>query len=160
MKLRGLLGFEQFYNYDEEENLQNLSGCIWNDKPGLTVELTDESATAGEQASAPVQSTNKPPKRPQLQPAELSQNLINAMFEGTSDTEIVESEDELWDLPKLKGPEKGTAISQSLAMLINTACTSQCATDNNVNKYKIQSNCDKLVSPLVNNEIWKLMPRR
>ena len=32
MKLRELLGFEQFYNYDEEENLQNLFGCSWNDK--------------------------------------------------------------------------------------------------------------------------------
>ena len=129
-------------------------------KPGLTVELTDESATAGEQASAPVQSINKPPKRPPLQPAELSQNLINTMFEGTSDIEVVENENEFWDLPKLKGPEKGPAISQSLATLINTACTSQCATDNIVNKYRIPSNCDKLTSPMVNNEIWKIGKRK
>lgn len=158
MKLRELLGFEQFYHYDEEENLQNLFGCTWPDKPSLTVELTDESSTARELASAPIQSTSKP-KRTPLQPSELSQNLINAMFEGTSDTEKVENEDEPWDLPKLKGPEKGPAISQSLAILINTACTSPCATDSIVEKYKIPSNCEKLVSPLVNSEIWKLMPK-
>ena len=68
----------------------------------------------------------------------MSQNLINAMFEpqgvvGSNSSQ----EHEIWDLPKLKGPVKGPAISQSLANLINATCTSQCVTDELVAKYKV-----------------------
>ena len=63
-------------------------------------------------------------------------------------------------LPKLKGPIKGPAIPQSLANLINTTCTSQCVTDDLVAKHKVPENCDKLCSPMVNNEIWKIMNKR
>ena len=64
------------------------------------------------------------------------------------------------DLPVLKGPEKGPAISQSLADLINTACTSQCKLDNIISKYKVPSNCDMACSPAINNEVWKVMSNR
>lgn len=161
VKLKELLGFNEFYDYNEEENLHNLFGCSWDDKPGLTVELTDESV--GElpvAAPVPAESSNKTKRNP-LQPVELSQNMINAMFEGSSDyeAESTNQNEEVWDLPKTKGPEKGPAISQSLANLINTVCTSQFETEKIVEKYKIPSNCDKLPSPLVNNEIWKLMTK-
>lgn len=167
LKLRELLGFDQQYLYDEEEeNVRNLFGCSWADKPSLTVELSEE--TGGEPVSASNAgntSKNTPkPKRTPLQPVKLSEDLINAMFEG-SDTEneagsAVTVQDETWDLPKLKGSEKGPAISQSLADLINMACTSQCATDDIIGKYMIPGNCDKLCSPMVNNEIWKIMSKR
>ena len=55
----------------------------------------------------------------------------------------------MWQLPKLKIPEKGDPISQSLASLINAACTSQCDMDEIVSEYKLPSNCDKLALPLV-----------
>ena len=78
----------------------------------------------------------------------------------TSECQIQSQDDFNWDLPVLKGPEKGPAISQSLANLINTACTSQCKLDNIVSKYKVPNNCDMAGSPSINNEIWKVMSNR
>ena len=43
---------------------------------------------------------------------------------------------------------------------MNTICTSQCDTKNIIFKYKIPGNCDKLCSPMINNEIWKIMNKR
>lgn len=158
MQLRSILGFDDSYANDED--FQYLFGDSLENMPNLHIEVTEESD--GELASAPkVTSTSKKSKREPLEPAKLSQNLINAMFEPQ---DVVESNDcqehEIWDLPKLKGPVKGPAISQSLANLINATCTSQCVTDELVAKYKVPENCDKLCSPMVNNEIWKIMNKR
>ena len=59
-----------------------------------------------------------------------------------------------WDLPKLKAPDKGNPISESLASLINTACTQQCQINKIIEKYKVPSNCDFMSAPRVNEEIW------
>ena len=67
------------------------------------------------------------------------------------------AEYDLRDLPKLKQPEKGPAISQSLASLINKTCTSQCITDSLMDKFKVPENCDKLPATRVNAEFWKVM---
>lgn len=125
--------------------------------PNLHIELSPDSE--GETVSV---SKNKQSKKLPLQPVALSQNLINAMFENNEEIEkAVPSDDfDSWDLPKLKAPEKGTAVSQSLSNLINTASTSQCVTDSIVEKYKIPNNCDKLCAPMVNNEIWKILNKR
>ena len=61
---------------------------------------------------------------------------------------------------RVKGPIKGPAISNSLANLINTTCTSQCVTDDLVAKYRVPENCDKLCAPMINNEIWKILNKR
>ena len=65
-----------------------------------------------------------------------------------------------WDLPRLKQPEKGPNISHSLVNLINTACSSQCVTDNLIEKFKVLENCEKLAAPRVNNEFWKVLNKR
>ena len=36
-KLRDIFGQNEYY-YDEEENVQILFGCSWNDYPNLTIE--------------------------------------------------------------------------------------------------------------------------
>ena len=159
MKLRELFGFND-YEYDDEENMQNLFGCSWNDKPNLTVELTADDSDSGELAPAP--------KKSQPKPLDLSHDLINAMFgeqdinshPSTSKVDMPQSSDISWDLPILKGPEKGPAISDSLANLINVACTKQCKTDTIISNYKVPSNCDQSCSPIINNEIWKVMSSR
>ena len=79
----------------------------------MHTEVTEDSD--GELASAPkATSTSKKSKREPLEPAKLSQNLINAIFEPQ---DVVESnssqEHEIWDLPKLKWRVNGPAISQS-----------------------------------------------
>lgn len=154
-KLRELLGFPDPYN--EEENLNYLFGDSLENLPNLHIELSPDS---DEEQNKP--KSNKQGKRQPLKPAALSENLINAMFEENSECNDSQSppDCELWDLPKLKMPEKGPAVSESLANLINTACTSQCLTDNIQEKYRIPENCDKLTSPMVNNEIWKILPKR
>ena len=172
-KLRDIFGQNEYY-YDEEENVQNLFGCSWNEKPNLTIELTEDSD--GELVSAPKKSSTSKSKRVPLKPKDLSNDLINAMFEesenengpeneptgavDTSECQTQSQDDFNWDLPVLKGPEKGPAISQSLADLINTACTSQCKLDNIVSKYKVPNNCDMAGSPSINSEIWKVMSNR
>jgi len=80
-----------------------------------------------------------------------------ALFDGKDDNPTSE---DFWDLPKLRAPEKGAAISQSLANLINTACSAQCDTDSIVAKYKLPENCVNLGAPLVNNELWKVLDKR
>ena len=76
------------------------------------------------------------------------------MFESDSENQD-NQDDDFWDLPRDKGPIKGPAISNSLANLINTTCTSQCVTDD-----LVAENCDKLCAPMINNEIWKILNKR
>ena len=71
-----------------------------------------------------------------------------------------EQDEAVWQLPRLKAPQRGDPISASLASLINTACTVQCETDDIVSRHKLPSNCDKLASPLVNPEIWNDMAKK
>lgn len=61
---------------------------------------------------------------------------------------------------KAENARKRPAVSQSLANLKNLACTSQCLTDTIQGKYEILENCEKLLSLMVNNEIWKILPKR
>ena len=96
----------------------------------------------------------------QEQPARsLDKQLKDALFSDTqskgNDPESLANDDFAWQLPKLKIPKKGEAVSASLASLINTTCTSQCEADEIISKYKIPSNCDKMGPPSVNPEIWK-----
>lgn len=73
---------------------------------------------------------------------------------------VQENDDDYWDLPKLKVPEKGKAISESFAKMINVACTSQCDIDPLLYKYSIPQNCQMASPPLVNPEIWKILHKR
>ena len=87
---------------------------------------------------------------------QLSATLFDSdsVIQENSESLCDDQDDDSWQLPKLKAPQRGEAISSSLASLINTACTAQCVTDELVSKYKLPSNCDKLASPLVNPELW------
>ena len=89
---------------------------------------------------------------------DIGNDMNRALFDSSKDEES-ETPD-TWQLPKLKAPQKGKAISQSLANMINMACTSQCDVDNVVEKYKIPENCDRAGPPLVNTEVWKIMDKR
>lgn len=143
-KLRELLGFPD--PYCEEENINYLFGDSLENLPNLHIEFSPESSDEQNKSKPQKQCARQP-----LQPAALTENLITAIFdndaEHTGKSDCNDSTSEIWDLPKLKMPEKGPAVSQSLADLINTACTSQCLTDTIQGKYKIPENCDKLISP-------------
>ena len=159
-QFRNLLGVTPQPLYAEEEDMQSVFGCDLNNYPGLTVELTEES----DSELVPAQN-KKPSKKQPAQPVAISNDLRNALFEenevsSQSVTSETVAEFDVWNLPKLKQPEKGPAISQSLADLINTACTSQCLTDSLIDKFKIPENCDKLPAPRVNGEFWKVMSKR
>ena len=58
-----------------------------------------------------------------IQPQE---NLQNVPCFARDRNEVVGGEDFRVNLPKLKVPQRGEPISQSLAEFINAACTSQC----------------------------------
>ena len=95
----------------------------------------------------------------QEQPARsLDKHLKDALFSDTqskeNNPESLANDDFAWQLPKLKIPKKGEAVSASLASFINTACMSQCEVDEIILKYKIPSKCDKMGPPSVNPEIW------
>ena len=163
-RLRQLLGvIPQQLPFAEEEDIETIFGDSLNNLPNLRIELTNEDSE-GELDSVPVY---KQPKRPPLQPKAISNNLRAALFDENLQPgftgfsmETVFDNDIDWDLPKLKQPEKGPAISQSLANLINTACTSPCVTDLLVEKCRLPENCEKLAAPRVNNEIWKILNKR
>ena len=150
-------------DFADEEDIQSVFGDTLNNMPNLHIEVSNEDSEE-ELASAPNRS--KGHKRKPLQPVNIGNNLMDALFESPRENDIEANENEQvdydfdWELPRLKVPEKGSAIPQSLANLINTACTSQCVTDNTVQKYKIPQNCEKLAAPIVNNEVWKILNKR
>ena len=146
VNLRTLLGIQCSQNDDSAENyeldIHETTGRSLSDLPRLTVEVDSACISDGE---SPCKERNR----------NVLTDMTNALFE---EGELVE--DSEWDLPRLKTPVKGKAVSQSLANMINLACTSQCDTESITSKYKVPENCDKACSPLVNNEIWKVMDKR
>lgn len=159
IKLRTALGIAS-YDYADDEDIENVFGDSLANLPNLHVQVTESDE---EQVSVPKSGkSGKKPKRAPLQPAELTKNFIDSMFESSSEADSgpEKLDNDSWGLPKVKGPVKGPAIASSLAEFINITCTSPCVTDDIINKHKIPENCDKLRSPTVNNEIWKIMNKR
>ena len=152
-KLRELLGFEQTVSAEDESDFQYLFAQDLSNLPNMHVEVDND----GPYSDTEIIPASTVPSDNRKGPLCLLENDISgALFDSCSVLENTDSgnDEYFWQLPKLKIPEKGEAISQSLASLINTACTSQCETDGIVSKYKLPSNCDKLAPPLINGEIW------
>lgn len=126
---------------------------LYGDDPArLTVQIENEGPCSDvefEPSGAPAKS--------------LSAQLKDAFFDDAQnkdENEQLVDDDIPWQLPKLKAPKKGEAISASLASLINTACSSQCDVEGILNTYKLPSNCENLSAPLVNSEIWSEINRK
>lgn len=85
----------------------------------------------------------------------LAKELESELF-GDSDNE---EENDYWGLPKPKKMERSKPVANSLANLINTACTSQCDTEDIASKYKVPENVNSC-PPMVNHEIWKVLEKR
>ncbi|ESO87070.1 hypothetical protein LOTGIDRAFT_154560 [Lottia gigantea] len=132
------------YDYDESD----LFFQDFTQLPNLTVQV-DNSPDVVRPSINPLQVNNR------ISGAlfdEFSNNNINAELNSSNTGPAID--DTLWTLPKLKTPLRGDPISKSLANVINTACTTQCATDDIIDRYKIPENCEMLSRPLVNQEIW------
>ncbi|KAL4229630.1 hypothetical protein ACF0H5_010017 [Mactra antiquata] len=84
---------------------------------------------------------------------------LSGDFRSVFDTETCENDGFSWDLPKIKAPDRGDAIDESLAKLMNTACTVQCDIESVLSKYCIPSNCELTVPPTVNQEIWRFLDK-
>ena len=159
--LRNLLGvYPQPIPYADDEDIQSIFGDTLENLPHLSVEVVE---TSDDEAVQPqIQKSKQTKKRP-LQPLAINNELQNALFQDNSLSSVSSEtvgEYDTWDLPRLKQPEKGPNISHSLANLINTACSSQCVTDNLIEKFKVPENCEKLAAPRVNNEFWKVLNKR
>ena len=141
VKLREVLGISNVQNeqYADDNDFNSVFGQSLDNLPNIHVEVD----------RADISDTEIPHDNPNI-----ADNLTQALFEP-EEGEIVD-----WDLPRMKVPEKGKAISDSLAKLINVAFSSQCDTDSLISKYKIPVNCDLACPPLVNNEIWKVLDKR
>lgn len=59
----------------------------------------------------------------------------------------------------LKAPEKDKPVAESLAKLVNLACTHHCDTDTLVSRYKVPVDCSNMCPPLVNQEICKALDK-
>ena len=139
-KLREVLGVTpQHTQYADENDIESVFGQSLENLPSLRVEVDNEDVVL------------EPEENPS---SNLNQNFSEALF----DTVEVEACD--WEPPRLKAPEKGKPVSDSLARLINMSCTSQCDTETLLSKYKIPQNCDQACPPSVNSEIWKDLDRR
>ena len=141
-KLREVLGIQtvQAEQYANDSDIDAVFGHSLENLPNLHVEVDRNDISDNEM--------------PQTEHTNIADNLTQALFEP-EEGEIVD-----YELPRMRVPEKGKAISDSLAVLINVACSSQCDTDSLVNKYKIQVNCELASPPLVNSEIWKVLDKR
>lgn len=114
--------------------------------------LKDEQNTVSQGNSRPytshrVNRTVRPPLSDignQLSAESFDSDLV---IQENSESLCDDQDDDSWQLPRLKAPQRGETILSSLASLINTACTAQCVTDELVSKYKLPSNCDKLAPP-------------
>ena len=147
VNLRSLLGIETVQNKENDSlkhsGVQELFGNPLH-KLSTTFEIDSADISGGESPLHEIPSN-----------ITAHNDMTSALFE---EGELVDENE--WDLPRLKAPLKGTAVPQSLANMINLACTSLCETDPIVSKYKIPVNCDKACAPLVNSEIWKVMDKR
>ena len=141
-KLREVLGIKtvQAEQYANDSDIDAVFGHSLENLPNLHVEVDRNDISDNEM--------------PHTEHTDIADNLTQALFEP-EEGEIVD-----WELPRMRVPEKGKAISESLAKLINVACSSQCDTDSLVNKYKIPVNCELASPPLVNSEIWKVLDKR
>lgn len=148
-QLREILGFNNQPHEDEGLSVFDLYGP----KPGnLTIECdNDPSSDVEIVPHGPVRTLDK----------QLKEALFDNLSDSKENEEVALQDDDIsWQLPKLKAPKKGDAVSSSLAKMINTACTSQCELDEILSKYKIPSNCDKMGAPTVNPEIWADIVRK
>ena len=109
-------------DFVDEENIRTVFGDRLNNMPNLHIKVSNEESKE-ELVSAP--RLSKSSKLRLLQPMNIGNNLVDALFKSpcendneTNENEQVDNEFD-WDLPKLKVPEKGSAIPQSLANLIN-----------------------------------------
>lgn len=140
--LREVLGIEPArqarYDYSDEPELETFFGQSLENLPNIQVEVDSADISEGEDLER------------------VSQNIGQALFE---EGELVDENDE-WELPRLRVPEKGKDVAGSLAKMINAASTSQCDTETFISKFKVPANCDRAAPPLVNNEIWKVMDKR
>lgn len=141
--LREVLGIQTQNTSQYDNDFDNYFGQSVNDLPNIRVELDSADVSDGD--------------NPREVNTHFAGDLSQALFE---EGEIQDDDDNEWTLPRLKTPEKGKAISSSLAKLINMACTSQCDTESFANKYKVPENCDQACPPLVNQEIWKVLDKR
>ena len=130
--------------YADAEDIQSIFGDSLENLPSLRVEFDPTELSDGEN-----------PQNRQNNNRQISLELHDALFEA-EEGEIVDE----WELPRLKAPEKGIPVSETLAKKVNLACTSQCDVDSLVIKYKIPQNCDRACPPLVNNEVWKIMNKQ
>ena len=130
--------------YADAEDIQSIFGDSLENLPSLRVEFDPTELSDGEN-----------PQNRQNNKRQISSELHDALFEA-EEGEIVDE----WELPRLKAPEKGIPVSETLAKKVNLACTSQCDVDSLVIKYKIPQNCDRACPPLVNNEVWKIMNKQ
>ena len=113
----------QHRQYADENDIESVFGQSLENLPGLRVEVDNEDVVL------------EPEENPS---SNLVQNLSEALFD------IVEVEACYWEPPRLKAPEKGKPVSDSLARLINMSCTSQCDTETLLSKYKIPQICLRL----------------
>lgn len=139
LQLKDLLGFNT--RDDDGPSVFDMYG---NRPENLVIECENDGACSDTEF---VQSSRPPLKS-------LDTQISGALFDTESLKENELSDDLTWQLPKLKTPQKGEAVSPYLASLINTACTSQCDTDEIIGRYKLPSNCEKLSAPLVNADVW------
>ena len=166
MKLRQIMGIEVVepsgsHEMAQEEDLHYVFGDSLQNLPNVHVEIENDGPSSDVEVIQMADNSSNRPLR------SIENEINNALFDNQPQenvqnvpcfardrNEVVGGEDFRWNLPKLKVPQRGEPISQSLAELINAACTSQCDTDDIVSKYKLPSNCDKLAPPLINAEIW------
>ena len=94
----------------------------------------------------------------QIMDPNVAPNFQDALFQsehGSVDLNVIPIEVDIdWSLPKLKTPDRGEPISESLAGLIVRACNNLCQTSEIVDKYKVPSNCEAMCPPSVNEEVW------
>lgn len=166
LKLRQVIGLESLnfgHEMADEEDLHYVFGDSLKNLPEVHVEFENEGPSSDvEVIPMSENSSSKQPLRA------IENEISNALFDSENvqnssvdHNEVVMCEDNfMWQLPKLKVPQKGDPISPSLASLINVACSSQCDTDDIMSKYKLPSNCEKLAPPLVNGEIWSEIQKK
>lgn len=150
-KLREVLGIKSHQpEFAYEEDITSVFGDSLENMPPLHVEFDPADLSDGENPQT-FRNINKNCNK------QISNELSDALFD-TEEGEIIG--DDEWELPRLKAPEKGRSVSETLAKKVNIACTSLCETDSLTSKYKIPQNCDKACSPLVNGEVWKVLDKR
>ncbi|XP_052686937.1 uncharacterized protein LOC128166076 [Crassostrea angulata] len=132
------MGQDEIDKFKEIMGINDLIGCIYN--------LQQDSA-----------STNQSIEHESISSENENQNEFDFFADNESEKDIELSD---WAIPDwFSSDKKGKDIDSKLAEMVNTLCIKEGETSKIIEDNPRPANCNNLVAPRVNTDIWNILPK-